>query len=190
MYTPSRKKSFKQPIGSRPSHPKSLGHSAQISILSPGCYGSLAPSGGITKYISPRQGGNRPTIFNKKFAYFFHIHVEGDMDLMYIYIYVVRERCYLIYCMCSRCWMICRFPKSNISKLCCQAKDGNLQWLQGGAPFRAQCIGVMTSVSYAFLRAIYRRPMSLQVLTGFPGPTLYETQNYRFFFSHVSFPRI
>lgn len=49
------------------------------------------PQGGLRSYISPRQGGNRPTIFNQQFAYFFHIHVEGDMDLMYIYICSKRK---------------------------------------------------------------------------------------------------
>lgn len=133
--TPSRKKSFKQPIFAvAPRTPNRSVTPLRFQSYLLDATEVWRPQGGLRKYISPREGGNRPTIFYKKLAYFFHIHVEGDMDLMYIYIYVVRERCYHIYCMCSRCWMICRFPKSNISKLCCQAKDGNLQWLQGGAP--------------------------------------------------------
>lgn len=48
------------------------------------------PQGGL-RSTSPTGRWYRPTIFNKKFAYFFHIHAEGDMDISYIYIYVVID---------------------------------------------------------------------------------------------------
>lgn len=87
--TPSRKKSFKQPIFAvAPRTPNRSVTPLRFQSYLLDATEVWRPQGGLRKYISPREGGNRPTIFYKKLAYFFHIHVEGDMDLMYIYIYM------------------------------------------------------------------------------------------------------